>query len=276
MNGANLKAKIERGEIVYGTMLGVLRSPRWIESITKLGLDYVIIDTEHSPRSRSEVADLLAILKLTNIVPIVRIPIPNSHYVTMAIDAGSQGVLAPYCETVEEVEQVVLASKWRPLKGELANKIIRNHEFPSIETKSYLENKNKNNICIIGIESVPAIDKLDDILSINGIDAIFIGPNDLTISLGIPDQYDHPDYKNAVKHIIDTSRAKGIPTLVHHQTVDLTKEWLEKGSTFVLYNTDSRMINLLVKEFEYIKCLGNNILGKKEEVSSEESLEDVI
>ena len=103
MNGADLKTKIHNGEIIYGTMLSVLRNPRWIESITKLGLDYVIIDTEHSPFGRSEVADLLAILKLTNIVPIVRIPIPDSHYVTMAIDAGSHGVLAPYCETVDQV-----------------------------------------------------------------------------------------------------------------------------------------------------------------------------
>ena len=277
MNGADLKTKIHNGEIIYGTMLSVLRNPRWVESITKLGLDYVIIDTEHSPFGRSEVADLLAILKLTNIVPIVRIPIPDSHYVTMAIDAGSHGVLAPYCETVEQVEEVVSACKWRPLKGEFANKIIKYQEFPSEESKLYLEKKNKDNICIIGIESVPAMDKLDDILSVNGIDAIFVGPNDLTISLGIPDQYDHPEYKEAVKYIIDKSKSKGIPTLVHQQTVALTKEWIEKGSTFVLYSSDSRMINPFIKEIEHIKSLGDKVLGKEERQSiNKEDLGDVI
>lgn len=277
MSGLDLKTKIHNGEIIYGTMLSVLRNPRWVESITKLGLDYVIIDNEHSPLGRSEVADLLAILKLTNIVPIVRIPIPDSHYVTMAIDAGSHGVLAPYCETVEQVEGVVAACKWRPLKGEFVNKIIKYQEFPSEESKLYLENKNKDNICIIGIESVPAIDKLDDILSVNGIDAIFVGPNDLTISLGIPDQYDHPEYKEAVKYIIDKSKSKGIPTLVHQQTVDLTKEWIEKGSTFVLYSSDSRMINPFIKEIEHIKSLGDKVLGKEERQSiNKEDLGDVI
>ena len=94
MSGLDLKTKIHNGEIIYGTMISVLRNPRWVESITKLGLDYVIIDNEHSPLGRSEVADLLAILKFTNIVPIVRIPIPDGHYTTMAVDAGSHGVLA--------------------------------------------------------------------------------------------------------------------------------------------------------------------------------------
>ena len=169
------------------------------------------------------------------------------------------------------------ACKWRPLKGEFANKIIKYQEFPSEESKLYLEKKNKDNICIIGIESVPAMDKLDDILSVNGIDAIFVGPNDLTISLGIPDQYDHPEYKEAVKYIIDKSKSKGIPTLVHQQTVALTKEWIEKGSTFVLYSSDSRMINPFIKEIEHIKSLGDKVLGKEERQSiNKEDLGDVI
>tara|TARA_A100001037_G_scaffold80561_2_gene72586 strand:+ start:2826 stop:3659 length:834 start_codon:yes stop_codon:yes gene_type:complete len=277
MNGADLKIKIQNGEIIYGTMLSVSRNPRWVESIAKLGLDYLIIDTEHSPLGRSEVADLLAMFKLTAIVPIVRIPIPDSHYATMAIDAGSQGVLAPYCETVEQVEEIVSACKWRPLKGEFVNNIIKHQKFPSEETKLYLENKNKDNLCIIGIESVPAINNLDDILSIDGIDAIFVGPNDLTISLGIPDQYDHPEYKSAVKYIIDKSKSKGIPTLVHQQTVELTKEWIENGSTFVLYSSDSRMINPFVNEIDYIKSIGNQILGKNhQKIGDLEDLGDVI
>ena len=277
MSGLDLKTKIDNGEIIYGTMISVLRNPRWVESITKLGLDYVIIDNEHSPLGRSEVADLLAILKFTNIVPIVRIPIPDGHYTTMAVDAGSHGVLAPYCETVDQVEEVVAACKWRPLKGKFVDKIIKGQEFPSEETKLYLENKNKNNICIIGIESVPAINNLDNILSVNGIDAVFVGPNDLTISLGIPDQYDHPEYKKAVKYIIDKSKSKGIPTLVHQQTLDLTREWIENGSNFVLYSSDSRMVNNFIKEIDYIKSLGDKVLGKEErQIINKEDLGDVI
>ena len=85
----------------------------------------------------------MAAFNYTGVVPIVRVPIPASHYVTMFLDAGAQGVLAPYCETVDEVKEVVGATKWRPLKGVLAKKAVDFGEFPSLETKEYLENRNR-------------------------------------------------------------------------------------------------------------------------------------
>ena len=120
MNGEQLRQKTSVGGIVYGTMISMGRNPRWTQTISAFGLDYVIIDTEHAPRSRAEVADFLAAFNYSGVVPIVRIPIPASHYVTMYIDAGAQGILAPYCETVDQVKEVVAAARWRPLKGALA------------------------------------------------------------------------------------------------------------------------------------------------------------
>ena len=202
MNGAELKDRVQNGGIVYGTMISMGRNPRWGSAFSNFGIDYAIIDTEHSPRGRMDVADFIAAFSFSGVVPIVRIPIPDSHYVTMALDAGAQGILAPYCETVDEVKEVVGAAKWRPLKGVLVQKAVDSGEFPSQATKEYLEARNHNNVCIVGIESVPAIENLENILKVEGIDAIFVGPNDLSITLGIPDQYDHPDYEAALREII--------------------------------------------------------------------------
>ena len=105
MNGEELKNKVKNGGIVYGAMLSLSRNPRWTTTMNAFGLDYVIIDSEHSPRDRSDLADFIAAFQYSGIVPIVRIPIPDSHYVTMTLDAGAHGILAPYCETVEEVIQ---------------------------------------------------------------------------------------------------------------------------------------------------------------------------
>ena len=171
-------------------------------------------------------ADFLTTLNTTGVVPIVRIPIPDSHYVTMILDAGAQGVLAPYCETVEEVKDVVGAAKWRPLKGESVRRLVDTGEHVSNETRAYLEERNKNSVVIIGIESVRAVNNLEDILEVEGIDGIFVGPNDMSISLGIPDQYDRPEYKETVKKVIDISEAHGKPVLVHHQTPDLSSYWI--------------------------------------------------
>ena len=263
MNGEQLRKKTSGGGIVYGTMLSMGRNPRWSQAISSFGLDYVIIDTEHAPRSRAEVADFLAAFTYSGVVPIVRIPIPASHYVTMYIDAGAQGILAPYCETVDQVKEVVAAARWRPLKGALAEKAVETGELPSEATRAYLENRNKNNVCIIGIESVPAIENLENILKVEGIDAIFVGPNDLTITLGIPDQYDHPDYEAALREIIAKSEAASKPVLIHHQTVQLTQKWLREGARFVLYSSDARaMHNGYRKEFGEIRSVGSELGGE--------------
>jgi 4-hydroxy-2-oxoheptanedioate aldolase len=106
-------------------MVSLTRNPRWARVMGRLEFDYVIVDTEHSAFSRGEVADMVAMLERVGIVPIVRVPTPDPHYVTMAMDAGAQGVLAPYCETVEEVQGVVGGAKWRPLKGALIERALR-------------------------------------------------------------------------------------------------------------------------------------------------------
>ena len=211
MNGAQLKNKIFGGSIIYGTMVSASKNIKWVNVLAEAGLDYVIIDTEHSPFSRSEVSDLILMFSCVGIVPIVRIPTPETHYVTMAIDAGAQGILAPYCETVEQVKTVVMAAKLRPLKGEFARRAIDSQIYPSEKTKDYLAKRNRNNICIIGIESVPAIDKLENILAVPGIDAIFVGPNDLSISIGVPEQFDHPDYEHSLKTVLKACSNSSIP-----------------------------------------------------------------
>ena len=262
MNGAEIIKTVGSGGIVYGTMLSMNRNPRWVTPMSAFGLDYVIIDTEHSPRGRDDVADFLAVFTFSDVVPIVRIPIPDSHYVTMAVDAGSHGVLAPYCETIDEVKEVVAACKWRPLKGAQVRQIVETGEFPSEATRRYLENRNTNNVCIVGIESVPAIENLDNILQVPGIDAIFVGPNDLSISLGIPDQYDHPDYEAALRTVLRICKDHDIATLIHHQTVELSQKWLREGARFVLYSSDSRtMHNGFRREFGAIKSVGEELGG---------------
>ena len=242
MNGAELKETLKSGGRVFGTMISISRNPKWVPIFDSVGLDYVVIDTEHNYRSRGELGDFLMMMNTSGVVPIVRIPIPDSHYVTMAMDAGAQGVLAPYCETVDQVKEVVAAAKWRPLKGEAVDRLMEAGEHISDETRAYLESHNKNSIAIIGIESVAAVSNLEKMLEVPGIDGIFVGPNDMSISLGIPDQYDREEYQNTVKGVIDSAEAHGIATLVHQQTPDLSTYWISQGARFVLHGTDRRAL----------------------------------
>ncbi|MCI0823844.1 MAG: hypothetical protein J4N90_03775, partial [Chloroflexi bacterium] len=159
-----------------------------------------------------------------------------------ALDAGAQGVLAPYCETVDQVKEVVAAAKWRPLKGDAVRRLIETGEHVSDSTRAYLEDRNKNSVVIIGIESVAAVKNLPEILKVPGIDGIFVGPNDMSISLGFPDQYDREEYQSTVKYVIDTAGAQGIAVLVHHQTPELSSFWISQGARFILHGTDRRAL----------------------------------
>ena len=260
MKNNQIKYTIAKGNCVFGTMLTNSISPRWASHFDNIGLDYVVIDTEHSPYNRSEVANLINSFNLCNVAPIVRIPIPTAHYATMNLDAGAAGILAPYCENKEEIEEMIGAIKWKPLKGKLLENVVKNNKFPSEKSKKYLQDLNANNICVIGIESVPAIENLDSILSVPGIDAIFVGPNDLSVSLGIPNEYDNKIYEEALEEIIEKSNSKNIPTMIHHQTTSLTSKWIKKGALFVLYTSDKRTSqNGFIEEFNSIKNTASSI-----------------
>ncbi len=238
MNGAELKARLHEGGRVYGTMLVATRAGDAEERLAAMGLDFVIVDNEHSPFSRSETADWTVRLKAMGAVPFVRVPIPASHYVTMALDGGAEGILTPYVETVEQVREVVGAAKYLPLKGEALERAVRSGEFPSGETRAYLEERNRNNVLVIGIESVVAMERLDDLLSVQGVDAAFVGPNDLTIQLGVPAEYQHPKFLDAITRIHETCLARDVPLVIHHFSHEMSDPWIEKGVNFVLFGSD--------------------------------------
>ena len=105
-----------------------------------------------------------------------------------------------------------------------------------------------------------AIDNLDDILHVDGVDAVFVGPNDLSISLGVPDQYDHPEYEAALRRVLEICKDHATPTLFHHQTVEMTQKWLREGARFVLYSSDARtMHNGFREDFGAIKAVGEEL-----------------
>ena len=242
MNGAELKDTLKNGGRVFGSMLYTGRSPRWVPVLKGVGQDFVIIDNEHSPWSRGDLGDYLAMFGTVDVALTVRIPIPDSYYITMVMDAGAQGVLAPYCETVAQVKEVVVAAKWRPLKGEAVERVVDSGEHVSDATRAYLEERNRSSIAIIGIESVAAVNNLERVLDVPGIDGIFVGPNDLSITLGIPNQYDRQEYQGTVKGIIDTAAVRGIGVMVHNQTPDLSTFWMGQGARFILHGTDGRAL----------------------------------
>jgi len=234
----DLLQKLKSGQNVYGTCFTSI-SPGWPLVFKKAGLDFAFIDTEHTAVNRADMARMCQIMQAYGITPIVRIPSPDPYLACQCIDGGAKGVIAPYLESAEQIRELAGATKFRPLKGEILQSVLNGKQELSEEMKTYLNNYNKGNICIANIESVPAMNKLDALLSVPGLDAVFIGPHDLSISLGIPEQYDHPEFEKAVKHIIHTTRNKGLSIAIHFSLEpERQAKWVKEGVNIVVHSTD--------------------------------------
>ena len=204
--------KLRSGDIVFGTLI-VSPSPMWPKALENCGLDFVFIDTEHIALDRAQVSWMCQTYARMGLTPIVRIPSPDPFEATKMLDGGAGGIIAPYVETAEQAQALRGAVKLRPIKGQrLAERLVNTAFEPELE--SYVSGRNEQAL-VLNIETVPAMNALDQILAVPGIDAVLIGPHDLSCSLGIPEQYDHPKFLAATRTIFQKARAAGIGAGIH-------------------------------------------------------------
>jgi len=252
MNGKQLSEALRAGELVYGTAI-YSNSPRWPNVVKNLDLDMVFIDNEHGTHDRNTLAWMCTSYAALNLAPVVRLPSPDPFQASMALDGGASGVIAPYIESVEQVKALGGAVKYSPLKGDRLRAFLDGAALePELET--YLVERNANHVLIINIESVPAMQRLDEILSLPYVDAVLIGPHDLSCSLGIPEQWEHPKQEKAIREIITSARAhhKGIG--IHHSAMHQEIEWVKAGANLVMHSSDiSAFSRALTQEFKLIR-----------------------
>jgi len=239
MNGRELSAALRSGKRVFGTCI-TAPSPRWPGVVKGLGLDFVFIDTEHVSQDREKLSWMCQAYRSLGIAPVVRIPEPEPFRACMAFDGGAEGVIAPYVETPEQVQALRGAAKMRPLKGQRLYDALAGKAALEPELAGYLAERNAGSVLIVNIESTPALAALDEILAVPGLDAVLIGPHDLTCSLGIPEQYGHPRFDEAVRMIIRKARARGVGAGIHYWlSVEQEISWAREGMNLVIHSTDS-------------------------------------
>ncbi len=263
MDSRAIKKRLADGGTVFGTMFDFIINPQWAQVVAASTLDYVVIDTEHGSRDRSQMASLAIMCKFAEVAPIIRIASPDPVLVAMALDAGADGVLVPYCEKVADVRACIAAAKLHPLKGEYLDRAFDTGLFPSEKSKRYLQNLHKDHLIIIGIESEPALNRLDEILDVGNIDGLFVGPNDLTTSLGVPDELDHESYVNALRTIVRKAESRKVPVMIHHDQLEDSIRAIEIGARFVLHTYDAGiMARAYQTEFAELRRVVTHIRGE--------------
>lgn len=239
MQGDQIRERLLRGERVYGTHVVNFGNPITTRMASEIEYDFIFICTEHMPVDRTEVSLMCQYWALRGVSPIVRIPYPSAQLAGMFIDGGAQGIVAPYVERVDEVKELVGAVRYRPIKGEFLQNLVNGVRKPSCKLKEFFEHFNQSLYLIIGIESVAAIDRLEELISIEGVDGVFLGPHDITCSMEIPEEYENPEYIRVVKDVIRRCRQKGKGVGIHTDlTLPRVKPFLDAGINFMLHASD--------------------------------------
>src|SRR6266852_80559 len=159
---------------------------------------------------------------------------PSPRFPQMLRQAGADFVFI-YTETVDQARTLAGAARWRPLKGRRLQEALRDPGTLQPELRNYLEARNEDTILILNIESVPAIENLDNILTVPGIDSVLIGPHDLSCSLGIPEQYRHPRFDEAVRTIFKKARAHNVGAGIHFwEGTEQEVTWSRAGANLIM------------------------------------------
>ncbi|MGH8020835.1 MAG: HpcH/HpaI aldolase family protein [Opitutaceae bacterium] len=207
--------------------------------IAGVGLDFVFIDTEHIALDRGILSWMCQTYAALGLPPLVRIPAPDPFAACMALDGGAAGIVAPYVETVEQVQALRGAVKLRPLKGARLAAALRDEASLEPELQSYLERYNSQNTLVINIESTPAVERLDELLSVPGVDAVLIGPHDLSCSLGIPEQYEHRRFEETICRIVRVARQHGVGVGIHAwMGIERFVPWAGEGLNIIIHSAD--------------------------------------
>ena len=247
MNGKQLLEKLNNNQRVYGTAI-LSPSPLWPGTLKNIGLDFVFIDTEHIPLGRESVARMCQLFAANGLVPLVRIPSPDPYEACKTLDGGAMAILAPYIETVEQVKTLVGATKLRPLKGKKLQAILDGAGKPGDTLRKYIDERNANNLLFINVESVPALDNLDALLQVPGLDGVIIGPHDLSCSLEVPEDYNNPVFVSAVEMIIKKTRANGKHIGIHFSfDAGVQINWAEKGANIITHSSDLSLFTRQLK-----------------------------
>lgn len=224
---------------VFGTLV-VSTSPETVPVIAAMGIDYVFIDTEHIAIDRRTLSWMCRAYSAAGVMPMVRIPSPSPDEASQAIDAGAQAILAPYIETVAQVEALVGAVKYKPLKGAFLKEMIEEASSHPAQ-RQYATSLSCTQSLLINVESVPALERIEQLIAVPGLDGLIIGPHDLSVSLGIPEEWTNPRFIATVEKIFKTAALHNMSAGIHHifdGQLEQYERWHTAGANIILHSAD--------------------------------------
>ena len=232
----NFKEKLASGSCVWAPAT-TTRDPPGGDVAGWSGMDFAILDMEHGPISMESMQNNIRAAESSGILPVVRAAGLSEEAISKALDIGAAGIEIPQITCAEDVEKAVSYSKFYPMGNRGVCRFVRASHYSSMERNQFFSSANKN-LIIVQLEGQKALNNLDEILEVEGIDIIFIGPYDLSQSLKLPGQVSHPAVLEQIGRIVEKAREKAIITGTFCDTPEALKMWMDAGVQYLSYSVD--------------------------------------
>lgn len=233
----SLKKRLQNKEITIGSWI-TLGHPSIAEIMAKAGFDWLVVDMEHSAITLHQTQQLIQVIELSGVIPLVRVGENNPNTIKRAMDTGSHGVIVPMVNNGKDAEKAVSSVKYPPI-GFRGVGLARAQRYGA-DFEGYKKWNEEESIVIVQIEHIKAVENLKAIFSVEGIDGFIIGPYDLSGSLGVPGQFDHPDVIDALSHVKKIASMYNVCPGIHVIPSDSeeVKKKISEGYKFIAYSLD--------------------------------------
>lgn len=243
----HLKQRLHNGETVIGSFVAT-GSPDVVEIMALAGFDFAVFDTEHGPMSIESTQHLIRAAQCRGMTPITRVTNAERTTLLRSLDVGAYGVQIPQVDNRQTAQSIVRSIKYAPL-GERGVAVPRAADYGLVSPNAlaYFDKANEETLTVIQCESKASLENIEDIVQVPGIDVVFIGPFDLSSSLGIRGQMNHPMMVEALSHVLKTAREAGIAAGVYASSGEQAKTLSEKGFQYITISFDTILLAKIFK-----------------------------
>ncbi len=230
--------RLRRGDALIGTVV-TLNSLETVEILVNAGFDWLFIDLEHAPLD-ARAAQALLQVSGERCTGLLRLPLNDEIWIKKALDTGAAGILVPQVNSAEEARRAVRLSKYPPV-GTRSVGLARAHGYGT-HLQAYIERANRETLVIVQAEHIQAVQQIEEIVAVDGVDAVLVGPYDLSASMGKIGQVADPEVQAAVQHVRQVCQTHGMPVGIFAATVETGRACLQQGYTLVAVGVDTLML----------------------------------
>ena len=233
-----LRQRLNERRLAVGHMLMEFGTRGIAKIVEAAGVDFVLLDMEHGCMELERLADLIAWFKATPVAPLVRVPGAHYHFIARCLDAGALGVMCPNVESAEQAQTIVNAVKYGPEGQRGLGLGTAHNDYIPPRPSEYLREANANTVIICQIESECGLENLDAIAALPDVDVLWVGHFDLTQSMGIVGQFQHPRFLEALARVAAVARRHGKAAGIQPGSCEQAAEWMKLGYNVISYGSD--------------------------------------